>query len=535
MNDTLQIEIDRAGREPIYRQLAEAMRASIRERRLAVGARLPATRQLAERLRVHRNTVVQAYQLLEREGWIQSAVGAGTFVRDPRKDAEVPQARGGASAAGTGAAQGMESAETATGDAGNEGPFAWGPLIQNASALRDDPSRWLSPRGLKLPPETIRLTGALADSRRFPLGDFARCMRAVLSEGDPQILEYGAPEGYEPLRAWIADWLTQGGAESLDPARVFIVSGSQQGLDLLGKLFLSPGDRVLCEEPTYTAAFVALRQTGAHLRTVPIDAEGLEVDALDAALAEKAAKFLYMMPSFQNPTGVSLSPARRAALLALARRRRLAIVEDHYDSDLYYWGDRPRPLLADDAHGQVIHLGTFSKMLFPGLRLGWMVVPRELVGPLRQLRWATDLSSAMLTQRAMERFCREGHLVRHLRRLRRVNGRRLRAMLAALERDFPPQARWTKPSGGMMLWCELPAVIDTVELFRAAARSGVLFSPGVAFFPSGGGRNAMRLSFNRESESRIGKGIGILAEMIADRLRDRPMARPDDGDEVPML
>lgn len=534
----MHIQIDRTLPEPIYRQLAAVLRRAIRSGDLAPEAQLPATRQIATQLGVHRNTVVQAYRLLEREGLVRSAVGAGTFVGALQSpigttdrtafDRPLRGARRGAPP--------DSAAETDDRDPPPPGvPFAWGRLIKNASTLLDDPSRWLSTHGLQMPPETIRLTGALADSRHFPLRDFARCMRAVLAKGDPQVLDYGPPEGYEPLRAWIAEWLTQYDVTELDPARVFIVSGSQQGLDLLAKLFLAPGDPVICEAPTYTAALVALRQAGARLLTVPVDGEGLDVAALEARLAGEPVKFLYTMPCFQNPTGVSLSPERRRALLALARRRRLAIVEDHYDSDLYYWGDRPRPLLADDPTGQVIHLGTFSKMLFPGLRLGWMVVPLELVEPLRRLRWATDLSSAMLTQRAMEYFCREGHLDRHLRRLRRVNGRRLRTILQALETDFPAQARWTTPSGGMMLWCELPPVVDTVELFREAARRGVLFSPGVAFFPNGGGRSAMRLSFNRESRARIRSGVGILGEMIAERLRALGADRQAMGDEVPML
>jgi DNA-binding transcriptional MocR family regulator len=509
----MRIRIEKASAQPIYLQVASAVREAIHSGALSNGAKLPSTRSLAEQIGVHRNTIVEAYRHLERDGLVGSSVGAGTFVVSPEHP---PQGLGDQ----------VQAAAL---------PFSWTRLLRNASALDEDPGRWLSPRGLDLPKGLIQLTGALADSRQFPVADFAACMRAVLSEGDPQMLDYGPPEGYEPLRAWVTEWLGNLGVVDLDPERVFIVSGSQQGLDLLAKLLLAPGDAVLLEAPTYTAAFVALRQAEARLITIPVDDEGLSLQALEEQLDREPAKFLYTMPCFQNPTGVSLSPSRRTELLRIARARRLAIVEDHFDSDLHYWGEPPRPLLADDPEGQVIHLGTFSKMLFPGLRLGWMVVPREISELVRRLRWATDLSSATLTQRAMNCFCRRGYVQRHLKRLRRINGKRLKAMLSALEEEFPSQAHWTRPSGGMMLWCELPDAVDTLELFHEAARRGVLFSPGVAFFPNGGGRSAMRLSFNRESEARIRRGIRILGEMIKERLRAHGKARQGLGDRVPFL
>jgi DNA-binding transcriptional MocR family regulator len=506
----LDIRIDRASSRPIYQQVAAALREGVGAGRLTDGTRLPSTRSLAHSLGVHRNTVVEAYRMLEREGRVRSGVGAGTFVCAPaRAAASAREASGGQ-------------------------VFHWGRLLRDGRAAEAGPSRWLAPRASGVAPDPIQLTGAIADRRQFPLEDFASCMRGVLADADAGALDYGTPEGDESLRGWVVDWLRAAGVEGLDCGRVFIVSGSQQGLDLLARLLLAPGDAVVVEAPTYHGACAALSQAGARLPTVPLDPEGLSLDALQERVAEDEPKFLYTMPGFQNPTGITLSPARRAALLQLARRERLAIVEDHFDSELYYAGERPRPLLADDPDGQVIHLGTFSKMLFPGLRLGWLVVPPGLVEPVRRLRWAADLSSATLAQRAMDRFCRSGCLERHLTRIRRVNARRLEAMLRALAERFPREARWTRPTGGLTLWVDLPEAVDTLELFEAAAARGVLFSPGTLFYPDGGGRHGMRLSFNRESEARIARGVEVLGRMIGERLRARRGRRAPRDAAVPL-
>ncbi|MFH1143961.1 MAG: PLP-dependent aminotransferase family protein [Candidatus Eisenbacteria bacterium] len=506
---TLGVAIDRRSDEPVYRQIAAAARERILAGRLADGSRLPSTRALASHLRVQRNTVVAAYRLLEQEGLLRSGVGAGSFVIARRS--------------GEGRNAGVD----------NPPAFAWHRLIRDPQALESDPARWLSARHLPVPASAIQLAGVIPDRRLFPFDDFRESVRTVLEKAGPEILDYGPAEGDERLRRWVAADLERAGVRGIGEERVFIVSGSQQGLDLLAKLFLAPGDPVAVEAPSYTGAFQSLRHCGARLLTVSMEATGLSLAALEELLGRERIKFLYTMPCFQNPTGISLGPSERKDLLELSRRAGLAIVEDHYESELYYRGERPRPLLADDPNGQVIHLGTFSKMLFPGLRIGWLIVPAELAEPLRQVRWATDLASSTLAQRVLEHFCREGRLEKHLRRIRSVNARRLEAMLEALSAHFPGEARWTEPAGGMTLWVELPEAVDTVELFHQAAARGVLFSPGIAFYPHGGGHAAMRLSFNRESERRIQEGVARLGQMIAERLAAAP--RRGGREEGPLL
>jgi 2-aminoadipate transaminase len=534
----LQIHIDQDTGVPRYRQVAEDIRRRIVTGVLPPGSRLPSTRALARQLGVHRNTIVAAYRLLELEGQVRSTVGAGTFVTG-EEDARTALDSGALSgrSATPGEPSGPPGPVPPAGFGGGPAParFSWQGQLRLPGSRDADPNGWMRAAEGAGADHPILLNGAVPDSRLFPMDEFSACLQEVLGQADPQLLEYGPTEGHGPLRAWISDWMARSGVSGMDPARVFVVNGSQQALDLVARLFVAPGDRVLVEAPTYTGAQAVLRAAGARLETVPVDGEGLVVPALEEALRREPARFLYLMPCYQNPTGVSLSEPRRRELLELAQRWRLAVVEDHYTSPLHYRGAPPRPLLADDRHGQVIHLGTFSKILFPGLRLGWMVVPAELDTPLRRLRWATDLSTGTFSQQILDRFCRTGRLERHIERVCQINTRRLDAMLAALEEYFPKGATWTRPLGGMTLWTELPEAVDTLELLREAASRGVLFTPGVAFFPNGGGRNAMRLSFNRESESRIRKGVRLLGEIVKTRLRAGRSGRRPARDAVPFV
>ncbi len=514
------LPLDRKRPEPLYRQLSGRIRDAMLSGRLRPGDRLPSTRQLSLFLGVHRNTVVAAYRELEQIGLLRSTVGAGTFVLDQQVSPHTVPASGDA--------VGRPEAE-------DHRPITWRSLFRDPTRFELDPRETLAPPGLRVAEDAIQLTGAVPDSREFPMEAFRIAATEVLAGDDPNMLEYGPPEGDASLRAWLAGWLGESGVADLDPGRIFITSGSQQGIDLLSKLLLSVRDRVAVEEPTYSGAHLTLRHAGVRMVGIPLDENGLQTSVLEEACDRDRVRLLYTMPFFQNPTGISLSAQRRERLLALARARALPIVEDHYDTALYYGSERPRPLLADDPNGRVILLGTFSKILFPGLRLGWMVVPDPLRDVMRSLRWATDLSSGMLTQHIMDRFCRSGQLDRHLDHLRRLYGQRLRAMLAALEEHFPEGVRWTRPTGGMTLWVELPGRLDAAELLREAAPRGVLFAPGPAFYPNGGGHSGLRLTFNRETPERIRTGVRILGELIRRRMRspETRSASPDGAVPLP--
>ncbi len=491
----MDLRLDRSLDRPLYEQIAGQFEEMIAKGLLAPGAKLPASRSLARSLGVQRNTVVEAYRVLLRRGLVRAKQGSGTYVSvpSPAVSAKPPS---------------------------TTRPPAADSILQRLLRLGLEEvggeDAWHLPRGV--PEAPIQLTGAVADRSLFPIEAFSACLKEVLDEKDPAAFDYGPPEGYLPLREWIAAWMESMGVSGVRPENVFIVSGSQQGLDLVIRLFVEPGDVVAIEAPTYAGAFLGLKAAGARVVTVPVDEQGMDTEELAAVLRSASVKMVYTMPCFQNPTGVTMSPQRRQKLLRLAREHRFLVVEDHFDTDLSYWGDRAAPLLAQGLENPVIYLGTFSKILFPGLRLGWMVVPAGIVGHLRTLRLATDLTSATLAQKALYRFCASGGLAEHLETLRRVTGDRLRSMLVEMERRFPPEVSWSKPNGGMTLWVNLPDSVDSDEMFVAAARRGVLFSPGRLFYPAGGGRNGMRLSFNREPEQRIRKGIGILAELIAARI-----------------
>ena len=335
----------------------------------------------------------------------------------------------------------------------------------------------------------------------------------VFSTHGAQALEYGPPEGLASIREWVAARLSERGVRAR-AEQVVIVSGSQQGLDLICRLLLGEGDMVLVEEPGYSSGFRLFQANGARVAGVPLDEQGIRLDLLNEASARSSSRLLYLMPNFQNPTGLSLASERIEPLLEICARRRLPVVEDQFDSDLFYHGGPPQPLKARDQDELVVLLGSFSKILFPGLRLGWMVVPRPLMAPMRALKQMADFSSSLLAQYAMDLYCRRGMLDRHLERVRAIYGNRLRVMLAALEDEFPSGARWTRPNGGLTMWVNLPRGVQALELLTEARREGVDFSPGLLFYPNGGGAESLRLSHIRETEERIRRGIRILGDLL---------------------
>ncbi len=493
------IHLDRQEGDALYLQLAQGIVKRILSGGLPVGARLSSTREAAEALGVNRATVVEAYRWLKDEGWVRSGVGAGTFVCSGRRDRA---SSGGAD-------------------------HFWERWVESSP-------RPLPPASLPdAPADLIRLTSPTADPAAFPIEDFREIVDGIFAREGPACLDYAPPDGYPPLRELIAERLRTRGVE-VDARRVVLVNGSQQGMELIFRLLLARGGTLLVEEPTYQHAIRTARSLGVPARGVPIDSDGLRIDRLESILEDSEGGLLYTMPVFQNPTGLSLSDERRARLLALAAERRMPILEEHFDAELDYRGETPRPLLAEGAPRHVILLGTFSKILFPGLRVGWLVVPEPLIGPLSEMKVCADLSGVLLTQMALYEFCRRGMLDEHLTRMRERNGLRLQAMLAALEEEMPAGVSWTRPTGGMTLWMRLPAGVDSDRVSDEATRRGVAVNAGSLFYLDGGGRDGLRLCFVREDEERIRKGIRILAETLVDEFARRP-AREREGAAAPIL
>jgi len=368
-------------------------------------------------------------------------------------------------------------------------------------------------------PEVISFAGGLPAPECFPTEELTAATERVLVEQPVVALQYGPTEGYRPLR----DFLTQRLAAVGIPVpleQVLVTSGSQQALDLLGKLLIDPGALVAVEEPTYLGALQAWQSYQPRYATLPMDEHGLEVNALERLLASGARpRFLYLVSSFQNPTGVTLAPERKRHLLEVAATYQLPIIEDDPYGELYYDGERPSLLAALDIqlHGSlrhVVYLSTFSKLLAPGLRVGWVAAPEELVGKIAHAKQGIDLHTGSLSQAVAFEACRDGLLERHIPLIRRTYHARRDAMLAALAEHMPPGVSWTRPAGGMFLWLTLPQQLDSTALLQTALTADVAFVPGTSFHANGGGANTMRLNFSHSSPERISTGVKRLAEAI---------------------
>jgi 2-aminoadipate transaminase len=373
-------------------------------------------------------------------------------------------------------------------------------------------------------PDVISFAGGLPAPEVFPAQEIAAATSRVLAAG-ADALQYGPTEGFLPLRELIVRHMSRYGIH-VTPANVLITTGSQQALDLVGKLLIDAGDRVLVEEPTYLGALQAFGTYQPQYLTIELDDEGIKVDELEAQL-RSGPKFVYVLPNFHNPAGVTMSLERRRRLVELAAHYGVPLLEDDPYGQLRYEGEHLPPLVVLDAdmhgsngggkkfRGDVMYLGTLSKTLAPGLRLGWVVAPEEVVARLVQLKQGADLHTATFTQMVAWETARGGFLDQHVRRIRDVYRTRRDAMLAALERHFPPGCTWTRPQGGLFLWATLPPGYDSADLLESALASNVAFVPGAAFSARGNGARSMRLNFSYSTPEVIEEGIRRLGVTIA--------------------
>ena len=379
-------------------------------------------------------------------------------------------------------------------------------------------------------PEVISFAGGLPASEVFPTDRFREACCRVLDKQAHLALQYGATEGYEPLREMIARHIARYGIKAKSE-NVLITSGSQQALDLIGKLLLNPGDHVLVEAPTYLGALQAFSVYGADYVSVPSDDDGLRSDLLETPL-RSGPKFMYVLPNFQNPGGTTLSEGRRHELVLLADKYGIPIVEDDPYGQLRYEGEHLTPLVVLDREnlrrdngysiGNVIYLSTFSKTLAPGLRLGWIVAPAEVISKLVQLKQGADLHSSTFVQMVAHEVARDNFLDEHVKLIRRVYCERRDVMLEALSQFFPPEVTWTRPQGGLFLWVTLPEGADAQKLFEVAVRENVAFVPGDCFYAPNGhfeeGRRHLRLNFSAAKPDQIREGIRRLSIAVKKQL-----------------
>jgi GntR family transcriptional regulator / MocR family aminotransferase len=484
----MRIPLDRQSPEPLYQQIKEHLRQGILSGGLATDSRLPASRQLASDLGVNRITVENAYSELEADGLIFSRVGSGTYVLPPSPLPLGPKT----------------SSET-----------TW-PLWQEAmqarsSGVKPGVADMLKAAGHAHP---ISFASGISDTRHFPAEEFRKIIQAVMRRDGIAAMDYGERNGYGPLRASICHILASQGLQTR-PENILITAGSQQAIALVAQVILKPGDVILVESPTYSSAIELFRALGFRIVGIPMDAQGMQVEKLEKLLQQHHPKLIYSIPNFHNPTGTCLSSARRRQLIVLSDRYNVPILEDDFVGDMRYEGRAQPALKALDPGGQVIHISTFSKMLMPGLRVGFLVADGPVYNSLLDFKRLSDLATATLIQRALEAYVTVGRYQAYLRRSCQIFHKRRDVMLAAIQRHLPEGVVVEPPQGGLFLWVRLPGDLSTDELLPLACEEGVAFAPGRSYFPEGNtGQAWMRLNFVASSEEEIVEGIKRLGKAI---------------------
>lgn len=489
---------DRSAPDPLYRQLALYFEDLIDTGRLLPGERLPPTRDLAGALGLGRNTVSLTYETLEAAGRVTSHVGRGTFV-----------AGGATSFPGGGA--GTEQAERRADVrvSGRGRTFAWSGLF----AQRTQGLIRLPPADQPMPEFEFNFRGGQIDPAALPQFEIQKAYVKALQKHLRPLSNHFDPLGYKPLRKEIARALVARGIRCT-AGDVLVTNGAQQGLDLIARALVDPGDAVVVEHPGYFGAILAFRNAQAHLLGVAVDREGLCIDDLLRLARTRRIKLIYATPAVQMPTGVTLSDSRRRALLELADREQIPIVEDDYDGEFRVEGPIIPALKTTDPAGQVIYVGTLTKVLYPGLRLGYVVAARPLLDMLARLRFTANFQPSLIDQVAVAEYMLSGDFGRHVRRLRKRYAKKCDALLAALEASMPDGVHWRRPAAGATVWLNLPRAIDLPALRRRAEARGVTFYGGDLFGLAEPEPYGIGLMFSGLSTGQIRQGAAVLAEEI---------------------
>lgn len=471
------LDLDPQSDVPIYRQVHDRIRELIVIGALRRGDRLPATRELAGLLGLNRTTISAAYNLLESEGLIQKHVGRGSFVL------------GVARSSGSG--------------------LNWDELLPPAD---------LPAAPAPGSPDVISFATSRPSEELFPLDAFRlSCEEALAGPNAASILQLGSPGGYLPLRDYLLEQARRTGIARPNDD-VIVTNGCQQALDLIERVLVRPGDTVLVEDPVYPGLKNLFLHAGAQLAGIPVRRDGVDLEVLQRLIARGRPRLLIVTPNFQNPTGATLPAASRLAILRMARRAGLVIVENDIYGGLRYEGEAVPPIKQLDESGDTVLLRSFSKLTFPGLRVGWVVGPKALLARLTEAKQLADLHTDQLAQAVLLRFAESGRLEAHARRVRAAGAERLRAVLEACERHLPPGASFTRPEGGMSLWVRLPEPLDAGELLGRAQAAGVSYLPGRYFTVARHEPGALRLSFAGLPPEKIGAGLAILGDLFSSEL-----------------
>ncbi|MBC8165757.1 MAG: PLP-dependent aminotransferase family protein [Bryobacteraceae bacterium] len=452
-------QLDQSSQVPLYRQLHEHISGLIRVGNLAHGSRLPATRELASQFGLNRTTVSAAYALLENDGLIRGHVGRGSFVHYD------------------------------------------GPLQAPSSA-----------------DQTITFASSRPAAEDFPMADFQRCCTEVIAGPEAgAILQLGSPAGYPPLRRFLIDQATFEGCFA-DGDDLVVTNGCQQAMDLLQRVLAPAGSTVIVEDPVYHGLRNVFERAGARLTGLPMCDDGIDLERLERVLTNERPRLLVLTPNFQNPTGATLSLDARLAIVQMVQDSGVTLVENDIYGELRYEGERLPTIRELDKSGRTILIRSFSKIAFPGLRVGWVIAPARIAAEIAEARQWCDLHTDHLSQAILLRFAETGRLSNHLEKVRLAGRERLRSVLSACARYLPPGSHFTRPEGGMNLWLTMPRGIDTSELLPRAVREGVSYLPGRNFAVSHVNPATLRLSFGGLTPARIESGVAILGRLFRDEL-----------------
>lgn len=474
----LDLSLNRTTKQALYRQIAEQIKTQIGDGRLPANTRLPTVRKLAQELGVTRLTIQNAYSELQADGWVEATVGRGTFVS---------------------------------------------PAVQPIS-LQPTIGQYLTPDNvLSDMLEINQVVGvrsmamAHPDPTLFPVDEFWPYLERLRPSAS-QLFSYGPIQGDPELRVEIAKLLQDAGMTAV-PDDILITSGAMHGISLAAQALAQPGDTVLVDQPTFLGTLNILKALRLNWTAVPIQPDGPDLDALEQALQTQKPRFYYTNPNFHNPTGLCFSAEKRQAILALTRQHNCAILEDDIYGNLAYDDSPPATLKAFSTHqDDLIYLSGFSKVLMPGLRIGFLIMPPDLRTRLLSLRRSTDLCSPGLFPHALAYFLRDGGLKRHLKRVIPVYRERRDALMIALQTHMPHQVSWSVPQGGFCTWVTLPHYFAPGELYRIALQNGFAFTPGEAYLMNDDQADHLRLCFGNQSTTSVRAGVELLSQLIRHRI-----------------
>lgn len=464
------IHIDKESESPIYIQLYEQLKAYISDGTLSEDFRLPPIRSFAESLAVNSITVVNAYKLLENDNLVYKKAGSGTYVM-PIKDKV---------------------------------------KLDSDFSIAGDEMEYQLEAGM--PENVINLATATPDPKLFPITDFKRVMNEVLERDGANAFIYQDSKGYEPLRASISRNIEKHGIK-VSADDIYVISGAQQGIDIISKVMLTYGDYVFVESPTYTGALGVFKSRGAKIIDVPLQQDGPDMGELEKLLKLIRPKFFYTMPNFQNPTGCTYSERKKKHLMLLCRKYDIKIVEDDYLSDLNYLDTAALPLKSYDREDRVIYIKSFSKVFMPGLRVAYIVIPDDIREKVTSAKYMTDISTSGLMQRVLDKYLGSSIWNKHIEYMKREYSiRYLEAVRSA--RKYLRGASFNQPNGGLNLWIRLPEGVCSTDLYNACKERGVLITPGTTYLKDEEGERHIRISFAGVDPEKIPEGMSVIGQVM---------------------